>query len=192
MIDLKFLSRGTGAVVLALCSTTMGYPQCTSAPLACSAKPSEFSELSEPSLMIFNSVFYEACVAHDYCYRHGYATYGKSRSSCDDDFYHDMLDLCGNYAISGVLNTVGVSVACSYAAALYYQGVHHLGQSAYKAAGSTCCWYRKTWTITVTRGPGYELIEKRLRTVPGQCPETVPITAPVRVRVKDGAELLVW
>jgi hypothetical protein len=30
--------------------------------------------------------FHAACAQHDYCYRYGYATYGRSKDDCDKRF----------------------------------------------------------------------------------------------------------
>jgi len=38
--------------------------------------------------------FRQACIRHDYCYRHGQATYGFSREDCDEQLGASMLKLC--------------------------------------------------------------------------------------------------
>lgn len=38
--------------------------------------------------------FHPACVTHDFCYRHGFATYGATREECDAIIYDDMKKTC--------------------------------------------------------------------------------------------------
>ena len=49
----------------------------------------------EPAIAGVRRHFRIACTAHDFCYRHGAATYGRTRKQCDDDFLRDMKIACG-------------------------------------------------------------------------------------------------
>ena len=53
--------------------------------------------------------FRAACVTHDFCYRHGVATYNVTRDECDSDFYDDMKEACNGLGGLGVLDLVDFS-----------------------------------------------------------------------------------
>lgn len=85
----------------------------------------------------FNDKFAPACVQHDYCYRHGWASYGFSKKDCDDRFRQQLMSRCG-----GII--VGMGWSCRNAASLYYNAVKESDDAAasYKQADSTCCLFR--------------------------------------------------
>ena len=85
--------------------------------------------------------FHPACVTHDFCYRHGAATYGLDRSACDDQFYEDMKKACGG---TGMLGTLDVSQygICQLAALQTYEAVRRYGESAFLSTTSSYCDYR--------------------------------------------------
>jgi hypothetical protein len=84
-------------------------------------------------------LFSMACVRHDGCYRHGRATYGLTRTQCDDMFYEDMKKKCPSLdSWTGVL-TLGTSVGvCQGAALAYYRAVQNYGDSHYHRNGTVC------------------------------------------------------
>jgi hypothetical protein len=86
--------------------------------------------------------FSMACVRHDGCYRHGKATYGLSRTQCDNMFYEDMKKTCAPIASwSSVLSAGITSAGCSEAAGAYYKAVQNFGESHYHGSTSTRCYY---------------------------------------------------
>jgi hypothetical protein len=74
--------------------------------------------------------FYYACLQHDFCYRHGYKTYGHEKVSCDSEFYDDMLKICDG------------DIACRAAAKEFHWAVvEHPDEGAYQTETSTYCEY---------------------------------------------------
>ena len=69
-------------------------------PLGCSSKPIFKGLTRRISTGVYNlpepydEFFFEACVTHDLCYRHGSYTYGFSRSDCDRQFAKNLKDTC--------------------------------------------------------------------------------------------------
>lgn len=46
------------------------------------------------NFLLWNSIFWEAAVNHDYCYHHGATTYGYDQPTCDGQFIDDLMALC--------------------------------------------------------------------------------------------------
>ncbi|UCC13663.1 MAG: hypothetical protein JSW21_09825 [Gammaproteobacteria bacterium] len=91
----------------------------------------------------YKDVFHKACVEHDYCYRHGYATYGLDQRYCDNRFYGDMMEECGS-AGGGILGLTDVDglaerAKCRLAADQFYAAVQRYGSKAFRTTGSTRC-----------------------------------------------------
>ena len=79
----------------------------------------------------YANTFYDACVQHDFCYRHGYKTYGHKKEHCDAEFYHNMLEKCGS-----------VDVGCMAAAKEFSWAVReHAEEGAFQEETSTECQY---------------------------------------------------
>lgn len=94
-----------------------------------------------PTALRYTTWFERACIGHDMCYRHGYVTYGRSRTYCDDQFYERMKAICEDPKILIVL-TGGLSLAdCLVGAFNFYRTVQNLGEGPYKREDSTCCEY---------------------------------------------------
>jgi len=96
----------------------------------------------------YTEIFYDACADHDYCYRHGAATYGMDRDSCDEAFLNDMQALCPAGATSKVGKVFEVfddsldsRQNCETVADDYYNAVRRYGAEKFEAAGSTYCEY---------------------------------------------------
>jgi hypothetical protein len=89
--------------------------------------------------------FHQACVQHDFCYRHGYATYGRIRQECDDNFYSEMNKECGDTTLLRILDTDSFRrrAECKLAADQLYIGVQKYGSDAFDEAGSTVCEYEE-------------------------------------------------
>lgn len=89
----------------------------------------------------YRDFFYPSCEQHDYCYRHGAATYAMDRKACDDNFLGDMEDQCSTER-SKFLPELDVDYAkCSLIASEFYQVVKKYGAAHFKSAKSTYCEY---------------------------------------------------
>lgn len=79
----------------------------------------------------YEDKFYDACVQHDFCYRHGYKTYGHSKEHCDAEFYNSMRESCN-----------AVDVACQAAAKEFSWAVkEHAEEGAFQEETGTECLY---------------------------------------------------
>lgn len=91
----------------------------------------------------YKEYFYSACAEHDYCYRHGSATYGLDQAYCDDRFYSDMMELCDEAGggILGItdLNGLAEKAKCRLAADQFYSAVQKYGHKAFRTTTSTYC-----------------------------------------------------
>ncbi len=85
--------------------------------------------------------FRAACVTHDFCYRHGVATYNVTREECDSDFYDDMKEACGGLGGLGVLDIADFSI-CQVAAKQTFTAVRRHGQQHFQTTTSQYCEYR--------------------------------------------------
>jgi len=115
-------------------------------PLGCSL-PFLVSLASE-SHRNYREVFYDACAQHDYCYRHGFASYGMDRKSCDDEFLRDMQNLCPDQAggrLGKVLDALNTSIEsrrrCLSVADDFYVAVRRYGEDRFATTASTYCEY---------------------------------------------------
>ena len=79
----------------------------------------------------YEGTFYDACVQHDFCYRHGYKTYGHNKEHCDAEFYDNMIGSCG-----------AVDLTCTAAAKEFSWAVReHATEGAFQEETSTVCQY---------------------------------------------------
>lgn len=118
--------------------TTPKHPCGGEQPLGCSI-PEVLSGLSEDFDQQATR-FHPACVQHDFCYRHGFATYGLSREDCDTEFYENMKDTCGT-AIFSFLDFRNAG-ACRLTANRMYDAVRRHGEKHYRTTTSSYCEYR--------------------------------------------------
>lgn len=96
----------------------------------------------------YKNVFYDACAQHDYCYRHGFVTYGADRLQCDEAFLEQMQGLCPAEATSAVGKVFAATDgsiesrgACLSAASDFYVAVRRYGIERFATADSTHCEY---------------------------------------------------
>ncbi|MCH9695230.1 MAG: phospholipase [Gammaproteobacteria bacterium] len=96
----------------------------------------------------YREEFYDACAQHDYCYRHGFASYGIDRKSCDDNFLLDMQNSCPDKKSSGLgklFETFDGSIqsrrSCLSVADDFYAAVRRYGEEKYTTTTSTYCEY---------------------------------------------------
>ncbi|MBT8079471.1 MAG: hypothetical protein KJO31_12900 [Gammaproteobacteria bacterium] len=92
--------------------------------------------------------FYDACAQHDYCYRHGSATYGLDRDDCDEEFLVNMQNSCPNQTTSvfGTVveimgNSIDSSFTCMRIANDFYTAARDFGEKHFEAKGSSYCEY---------------------------------------------------
>ncbi len=85
--------------------------------------------------------FHPACVTHDFCYRHGVATYGATREECDTAIYDDMKKACKGMGGLGVLDVKDFSI-CQLAANQTYEAIRRKGEKHFQTTASTYCEYR--------------------------------------------------
>lgn len=79
----------------------------------------------------YADTFYDACVQHDFCYRHGHKTYGHDKEHCDEEFYNNMRESCNS-----------IDVACKAAALEFSWAVReHAKDDAFHEETSTMCLY---------------------------------------------------
>ncbi|MDH3646939.1 MAG: phospholipase [Gammaproteobacteria bacterium] len=107
-------------------------------PVGCSI-PGAVNAIDESA----GSRFHPACARHDYCYRHGHATYGVDREACDTRFYTDLKAHCNKDKLFGVLSlgSLAEDAKCLAMAESMYQGVRRFGEDAFLIATSTYCPY---------------------------------------------------
>jgi hypothetical protein len=116
-----------------------GHPCGANEPVGCSIPDvvlvlsDEYSEQAEK--------FHPACVMHDFCYRHGHATYGDTRERCDELFLDDMMQACGRAGVLNLLNAKEYSI-CIIAARQTYEAVRRKGEPHFRTATSTNCEFR--------------------------------------------------
>jgi hypothetical protein len=110
--------------------------------IECSAHAVKFGIDFAAVLMPLNAKFQSACAKHDYCYRYGFATYGKSKFACDDQFLRDMQRLCFTVnATDAATGGATFGPPCLQAANIFHNGVRYLGESSYKTTTSQRCEY---------------------------------------------------
>lgn len=115
-------------------------------PLGCSL-PILISLASEEHAH-YKEEFYDACAQHDYCYRHGFASYGLDRKACDTEFLQGMQALCPEAAkgtMGKVLQSVDGSTSsrgvCLRIADDYHAAVRRYGEKKFLSTTSTYCEY---------------------------------------------------
>ena len=93
----------------------------------------------------YGETFRPACVRHDYCYRHGHATYGYTQGDCDERFYADMKSGCGApFGAAGIGSLADIEALteaskCRFAADQFYEAVRRHGHKAFRTSTSTVC-----------------------------------------------------
>jgi hypothetical protein len=117
-------------------------------PVGCSI-PAVVTEVSSYHAE-YGEQFRPACVRHDYCYRHGHATYGYDQRSCDERFYADMKSRCGDGLATVTLEALADTdklaegAKCRFAADQFYEAVRRHGHKAFRTTTSTVCEF--DWT----------------------------------------------
>jgi hypothetical protein len=119
--------------------TEPGHPCGNNEPVGCSI-PEVF--------LVISSTYGEqvekyrpACVTHDFCYRHGFVTYGVARDQCDAEFLQDMKQACVGFGGLGRLDAKEYGI-CQLAASQTYEAVRRKGEPHFRTTGGTYCEYR--------------------------------------------------
>lgn len=130
--DLSRLEKQSGTPPANPCSPQL--------PLGCSVP--QWAAMLHDSQSRYAEYFYPSCEQHDYCYRHGAATYGMSKNACDSEFLLDMQAQCNPDDIGGVLMQAGNGYATCGAVALeFYLAVQKYGGSRFRSGNSSYCEY---------------------------------------------------
>jgi hypothetical protein len=115
-------------------------PCSSQVPLGCSVP--QWATLLHESQSRYKEYFYPSCEQHDYCYRHGAATYGASKDSCDYQFLQDMQAQCHpDDIVEFLLQSDGNYTTCSAVAVEFYVAVQKYGATRFKTGASTYCEY---------------------------------------------------
>ncbi|MFK8016531.1 MAG: hypothetical protein AB8G17_13950 [Gammaproteobacteria bacterium] len=115
-------------------------------PLGCSVP--WLIALASDDHRVYGDSFYDACAQHDYCYRHGFASYGRDRDACDREFLEDMLGLCPQAATSSFGKIVEAfddtaegRRTCVEMANQFHAAVRRFGEDRFETTGSSYCEY---------------------------------------------------
>ena len=109
-------------------------------PLGCSVPG--WATAMHSSQSHYQEYFYPSCEQHDYCYRHGAATYGLSQTACDYQFLQDMQDQChpDNFLKLAMMADDDY-VLCNAVATEFYLAVQKYGAQRFLSNNSTYCEY---------------------------------------------------
>ena len=109
-------------------------------PLGCSLP--QWATLLSSTQSQYQDFFYPSCEQHDYCYRHGAATYGMDQRGCDSRFLEDMQAQCHPDSVMKLLLQFEMNYAeCNALAMEFYQVVKKYGASRFSSTSSTYCEY---------------------------------------------------
>lgn len=115
-------------------------------PLGCSV-PLLVSVASEEHAH-YREKFFAACAQHDYCYRHGYQTYGLQREYCDEEFLLNMQNSCpssSDSTLGSILEALNDSVdsrtTCLLIASDFHVAARDFGGKYFQSNSSSYCEY---------------------------------------------------
>jgi hypothetical protein len=90
----------------------------------------------------YRDYFYPSCEQHDYCYRHGAATYGMDRGTCDENFLRSMQNQCSPSNFGTFIKEINLDLAeCTLIAMEFYQIVRKYGARHFNSSNSSYCEY---------------------------------------------------
>jgi hypothetical protein len=117
-------------------------PLCGSSDILSCSVYAVIGDVRDPARKIYSDKFHAACAYHDWCYRFGYATYGRSKEACDKMFLAQMENICEQIDWRTVLEP-GISAAECRTAAKTFYGAVTLSEKAAAAfqKGTTQCQY---------------------------------------------------
>jgi hypothetical protein len=108
-------------------------------PLGCSVP--DWAALLHDSQSRYRDYFYPSCEQHDFCYRHGWATYGHGKEACDSRFLSDMQAQCHPGDFTQLLQIGSDYPTCGAVAMEFYLAVQKYGAARYRSANSSYCEY---------------------------------------------------
>jgi hypothetical protein len=84
--------------------------------------------------------FHAACAQHDYCYRYGHATYGRSKYDCDRRFLDHMKEICQQVDWRTLVTPGYNATECRAAADVFYAVVRNSdkAEKAYQRGPLAC------------------------------------------------------
>lgn len=115
-------------------------PLCGSTePIACSVY-AELGGIRDPVRRFYSDKFHAACARHDYCYRYGHATYGRSKYDCDTQFFSHMREICQQIDWRTLVTPGYNNTECLAFADLFYGAVRtaDAASKSFKEGPLTC------------------------------------------------------
>ncbi len=123
-VDVRYVIGGKGAGLN--CSIPKLAQQLFIDPIRNETSETKTAAISPAALQ-----YAQACTSHDYCYRHGLATYGYAQPDCDDMLFDHAYRIC-----AAVYDKPGIN-NCQQQAALVRMGVRIFGKTAYQGIGES-------------------------------------------------------
>lgn len=115
-------------------------------PVGCSVP--WFVQLASDTTSHYQTEFHDACVQHDFCYRHGARSYGHTRDDCDTEFLNNMLAACPLPARGFIAKTMDVfndgpttRRVCLDTAKNFHAAIRQFGEKYFLGDQSTYCEY---------------------------------------------------
>lgn len=119
---------------------TKSTPACGNGqPLGCSI-PVAVDLLTE-RLDEAKDLFEPACTQHDFCYRHGAATYGHQREDCDREFKQLMEQACRDQHALEKISWATNPVSCKALAGQMHRAVRRYGEGRFVTNVNSYCEY---------------------------------------------------
>ncbi|MFK7888826.1 MAG: hypothetical protein AB8G16_18360 [Gammaproteobacteria bacterium] len=105
-------------------------------------------KLTSDTTSHYMTEFHDACVQHDFCYRHGARSYGHTRDDCDAEFLDNMLATCPAPARGVISKTLDLlddaptsRRVCLDTAQGFHSAIRHFGEKHFLSDQSTYCEY---------------------------------------------------
>jgi hypothetical protein len=105
-------------------------------------------QLASETTRHYKDQFHDACVQHDFCYRHGARSYGHTREDCDAEFHKNMLAACPLPArgfIAKAIDALNVGPTsrrvCIETAENFRAATRQFGERYFLTSQSTYCEY---------------------------------------------------
>jgi len=141
-LDKVVVAAATGLVFWSVSVLTQAAvdPLCgTTAPIACSTY-AVAGEVRDPLRRFYSDKFHAACAMHDYCYRYGRATYGRSKDECDTRFLLHMREICDQIDWRTIVTPGYNASECKTVADIFYAAVRasDAARKAYQTGPLTC------------------------------------------------------
>ncbi len=93
------------------------------------------------TLTRYSEKFEPACIRHDFCYRHGWRTYGYDQVHCDNEFESNMYGICKEITGTDILQFAAEVGECFAAARVFAETVRTVGEHVFQKSEGSCCFY---------------------------------------------------